>query len=35
MQKKAKNILFFIQSGMVGHVGLYLQYQIKYNYITE
>ena len=35
MQKKLK-IFFFLFSGeWLDYVGLYLQYQIKYNYITE
>lgn len=36
MQKKVKNILFFLFSPeWSDYVGLYLQYQIKYSYITE
>lgn len=35
MQKKAKNIFFLFSPEWSDYVGLYLQYQIKYNYITE
>ncbi len=35
MQKKLKIFFFLFSPEWSVYVGLYLQYQIKYNYITE